>query len=158
MTVRPFALAPLTFAGFYAVTPQQVELVHQFTVAASHELHDAPEGHPCARMHGHTYSIELAFTGAPLNGLPLLDPGDFTGIATWIDGTLQGTHLNDVLDVEPYPENLAAHVMSAALHVLEHRAELGRPAHVHQLTVTIHETPHTRTSLTAHLPNLATQE
>jgi 6-pyruvoyltetrahydropterin/6-carboxytetrahydropterin synthase len=40
-----------------------VRLVHEFRFEAAHRLPTVPEGHKCARLHGHSYRIEVAVRG-----------------------------------------------------------------------------------------------
>jgi len=40
-----------------------VRLVHEFRFEAAHRLPQVPEGHKCARLHGHSYKIEVAVAG-----------------------------------------------------------------------------------------------
>ena len=40
-----------------------VRLVHEFRFEAAHRLPRVPEGHKCARLHGHSYKIEVAIAG-----------------------------------------------------------------------------------------------
>lgn len=40
-----------------------VRLVHEFRFEAAHRLPRVPAGHKCARLHGHSYKIELAVAG-----------------------------------------------------------------------------------------------
>ncbi len=40
-----------------------VRLVHEFRFEAAHRLPKVPEGHKCARLHGHSYRIEVAVRG-----------------------------------------------------------------------------------------------
>ena len=40
-----------------------VRLVHEFRFEAAHRLPKVPEGHKCARLHGHSYKIEVAVAG-----------------------------------------------------------------------------------------------
>jgi 6-pyruvoyltetrahydropterin/6-carboxytetrahydropterin synthase len=42
-----------------------VEIVKEFTFDAAHFLATAPEGHPYRRMHGHSFSAEVALAGTP---------------------------------------------------------------------------------------------
>lgn len=41
----------------------QVRLVHEFRFEAAHRLPKVPAGHKCARLHGHSFKIELAVKG-----------------------------------------------------------------------------------------------
>lgn len=43
-----------------------VRLVHEFRFEAAHRLPKVPEGHKCARLHGHSFKIELTVAG-PVN-------------------------------------------------------------------------------------------
>ena len=47
-------------------TPMNVELRKEYRFEAAHFLPRVPPGHKCARMHGHSYRIELQVTG-PVN-------------------------------------------------------------------------------------------
>ena len=38
----------------------QVRLVHEFRFEAAHKLPRVPQGHKCARLHGHSFKIEVA--------------------------------------------------------------------------------------------------
>jgi 6-pyruvoyltetrahydropterin/6-carboxytetrahydropterin synthase len=40
-----------------------VRLVHEFRFEAAHRLPRVPEGHKCARLHGHSFRVELAVEG-----------------------------------------------------------------------------------------------
>src|SRR5699024_10732593 len=42
-----------------------MEIYKQFTVEAAHRLPNVPEGHKCARLHGHSFGIELRVAGEP---------------------------------------------------------------------------------------------
>jgi 6-pyruvoyltetrahydropterin/6-carboxytetrahydropterin synthase len=40
-----------------------VRLVHEFRFEAAHQLPKVPPGHKCARLHGHSFRVELAVAG-----------------------------------------------------------------------------------------------
>ena len=44
------------------ITP--MEVFREFTFDAAHRLENLPEGHKCARMHGHTYRLVVHVGGA----------------------------------------------------------------------------------------------
>ena len=44
----------------------RVKLVHEFRFEAAHRLPKVPAGHKCARLHGHSFRVELAIAG-PVN-------------------------------------------------------------------------------------------
>ncbi|MGI5337681.1 6-carboxytetrahydropterin synthase [Streptomyces sp. CA-181903] len=72
--------------------------------SASHHLGGLPEGHPCGRMHGHSYLV------SPTPG-SILPPQ----VRTYTTSVLAGCVLNDVLPVEPTSELLAQHLFEQAL-------------------------------------------
>src|SRR5215204_5165699 len=40
-----------------------MEIFREFRFEAAHRLPNVPEGHKCARLHGHSYKIEVAVRG-----------------------------------------------------------------------------------------------
>lgn len=38
----------------------------QFTFSAAHQLYDLPETHPCGRLHGHNYTVEVCLCSKKL--------------------------------------------------------------------------------------------
>lgn len=42
---------------------QHVRLVHEFRFEAAHKLPNVPAGHKCARLHGHSFKVEIAIAG-----------------------------------------------------------------------------------------------
>jgi 6-pyruvoyltetrahydropterin/6-carboxytetrahydropterin synthase len=87
------------------------QISKRFAFSASHQLAGLRDGHPCGRLHGHNYEVEVRLVGESLDvrGF-LLDYGDLAPVKEWIDGTLDHRHLNDVLGFQPTAENLAAHL------------------------------------------------
>jgi 6-pyruvoyltetrahydropterin/6-carboxytetrahydropterin synthase len=83
----------------------------RFGFEAAHFLSGLPKKHPCERMHGHSYQVDVRLAAAALTG-----PGfvtDFRELAPmkkYLDATLDHRVLNEVLDVEPTSENLALHL------------------------------------------------
>jgi 6-pyruvoyltetrahydropterin/6-carboxytetrahydropterin synthase len=92
----------------------------QFSFDAAHVLADLPAGHKCARLHGHTYTVEIELTASRL-----VPPGfvtDFADLAPfrrYLADTIDHRHLNDVLSVEPTSENLARHFFTWCVTHLE---------------------------------------
>ncbi len=41
----------------------KVLLAHEFRFEAAHRLPNVPEGHKCARLHGHSFRVEVALRG-----------------------------------------------------------------------------------------------
>ncbi|APX89432.1 6-carboxytetrahydropterin synthase QueD [Brevirhabdus pacifica] len=72
-------------------------ITKEFHFSASHQLCRLPDDHPCARMHGHNYIVEVELSSETLD-----DDGfvvDYRALAplkSWIDDTLDHRHLNEV--------------------------------------------------------------
>ncbi|MGZ8377416.1 MAG: 6-carboxytetrahydropterin synthase QueD [Gemmatirosa sp.] len=86
-----------------------MEIWREFTFEAAHRLPNVPEGHKCARLHGHSFRVEVHVRGP-------LDPTlgwvmDFAELkAAWrpLHETLDHHYLNDVAGLEnPTSEVLA---------------------------------------------------
>lgn len=91
------------------MTTYPVELTCEFTIEASHQLHLAPEGSVCRRLHGHSWKIEVTVAGPvdPTTGW-MIDYHDIEKAWTPLHDVLDHRHLNDVDDLDnPTSEMLA---------------------------------------------------
>jgi 6-pyruvoyltetrahydropterin/6-carboxytetrahydropterin synthase len=89
-----------------------LRITKKFEFSASHRLASLADDHPCGRLHGHNYVVELELSGIPeqLNEAGFVrDYGDLADFKRWIDTEVDHRHLNDLLpDGEnPSAENLA---------------------------------------------------
>ncbi|MDQ3519732.1 MAG: 6-carboxytetrahydropterin synthase, partial [Gemmatimonadota bacterium] len=41
-----------------------MEIFREFTVEAAHRLPNVPAGHKCARLHGHSFRLEVHVSGS----------------------------------------------------------------------------------------------
>jgi 6-pyruvoyltetrahydropterin/6-carboxytetrahydropterin synthase len=92
-----------------------VELRKEYRFEAAHYLPRVPAGHKCARMHGHSYRVELALVGPvdPATGW-LIDFGDIDGLWEPIFRQFDHHVLNEVPGLENSTcENLAVYVFEA---------------------------------------------
>jgi len=92
----------------------------RFGFSASHRLPDLPPGHKCGRDHGHNYVVALVLTADHL--IPpgfVTDFGDLAPFKGYVDRDFDHRCLNDVIDVPPTSENLAAHFAGWVLANLE---------------------------------------
>lgn len=86
-----------------------MEIYKRFQVEAAHRLPNVPEGHKCARLHGHSFLIEVTVSG------PLAEPEgwvmDFADVGAVFDPVfraLDHRYLNEIGGLEnPTSENLA---------------------------------------------------
>lgn len=86
-------------------------IAKEFKFDASHQLKGLPEGHPCGRLHGHTYKVIVELQGPKLDEKGfILDYGDLKPIKDYIDTHLDHHHLNEMLLVNPTAELIAYHI------------------------------------------------
>lgn len=80
----------------------------RFSFSASHVLHGLAEGHPCARLHGHNYEVEVIAAADELDERGfVVDFGELDLVKDWVDATLDHRHLNDVMEGQPSAEAIA---------------------------------------------------
>lgn len=86
-----------------------MDIFKVFTIEAAHRLPNVPEGHKCARLHGHSFRIEVHVSGepGPETGW-VIDFGDIKAAFEPIHARLDHHYLNDVPGLEnPTSERLA---------------------------------------------------
>ena len=70
----------------------------RFAFSASHIIGGLPAGHPCGRMHGHNYEVEVVLQSPTLDSVGFVrDYHELGALRDFIDSTLDHKHLNDVL-------------------------------------------------------------
>jgi len=117
-----------------------------FTFAASHQLTGVPDGHQCARLHGHNYAITLTITADHLTGPGWVkDYGDLAPFGVYLDDHYDHRHLNDAVDFNPTAEQLAAHLANWAV------TSGVVPPNTITVTVTVNESPKTTAACTIRL-------
>ncbi|KAA6212328.1 6-carboxytetrahydropterin synthase [Streptomyces albofaciens JCM 4342] len=93
------------------MSPLGFRISKEFHFSASHRLDHLDEGHPCSRMHGHNYVVELELSadGDALTKAGFVrDYGELSAFKQWLDAELDHRHLNDAVDgLNPSAENLA---------------------------------------------------
>ena len=93
----------------------------RFSFDAAHQLAGLAPGHKCARMHGHTYTVEVILTGETLVGPGFVtDFGDLTPFGAYLSSEVDHRVLNEVVPVEPTSELLAQYF---AGWILDHLAQ-----------------------------------
>ncbi len=91
-----------------------MELYKDFRFEAAHRLPNVPEGHKCARLHGHSFLVRITVTGDvdPHTGW-LMDFDDIKGAFGPIIDRLDHYYLNDIPGLEnPTSEVLAKWIWS----------------------------------------------
>lgn len=82
-----------------------------WTFDAAHRLDGLPPGHKCARLHGHTWRVEVILHYVSLTppGF-VVDFGELAPFGAYLKAELDHRCLNDVLDLNPTSEVLAQHL------------------------------------------------
>lgn len=86
-----------------------MELFKEFSFEAAHRLPNAPAEHKCARLHGHSFRVEVHVAGRvdPHSGW-IIDFADIKNAAKPLIDELDHTYLNEVEGLKnPTSENLA---------------------------------------------------
>jgi len=87
----------------------EMEVFKSFTIEAAHRLPNVPETHPCARVHGHSFTIELWVRGTigAKSGW-VVDFGDIADAFRPLHQQLDHRLLNDIDGLaNPTSEHLA---------------------------------------------------
>jgi 6-pyruvoyltetrahydropterin/6-carboxytetrahydropterin synthase len=83
----------------------------RYRFAAAHHLATLPDGHKCARPHGHTYTVEVVLVAETLREPGFVtDFADLRSFGAYIDQELDHTDLNEVFGFPPTCELLAEHL------------------------------------------------
>ena len=86
-----------------------MEIYKAFTIEAAHRLPNVPPGHKCARLHGHSFGIEIHVRG-PLEAQTgwVQDFGEIKEAFQPLFDQLDHNYLNDIPGLEnPTSEHLA---------------------------------------------------
>jgi len=87
----------------------------EFHFSASHRLDHLPETHPCYRLHGHNYVVEIVLQSKQLDAKSfVLDYGELAPFKRIIDDELDHRHLNDILPGVTSAECLAEWLFNRA--------------------------------------------
>lgn len=86
-------------------------IAKSYHFSASHELKKLAKDHPCARLHGHNYVVEVELQSASLNDVGFVrDYRELDALKKYIDDTVDHRHLNDIFgDDKTTAEHLARH-------------------------------------------------
>lgn len=103
-----------------------MDLYKRFTLEAAHRLPNVPEGHKCARLHGHSFGIELHVEGEvdPRTGW-VLDFAEIKRAFAPIYARLDHHYLNDIPGLEnPTSEVLAMWIWDQLKPILPQLSEV----------------------------------
>jgi len=86
-----------------------MEIFKEFTFEAAHRLPNVPEGHKCARLHGHSFMVRIVVQG-PVGETSgwVMDFGDIKKAFKPVWEQLDHHYLNEIPGLEnPTSENIA---------------------------------------------------
>ena len=91
-----------------------MDIFRVFQVEAAHRLPNVPEGHKCARLHGHSFRIEVHVSG-PVEEPDgwVMDFADLRRIFQPVYDQLDHRYLNELepfREINPTAENIAAYM------------------------------------------------
>ena len=92
-----------------------MEIFKEFTFEAAHRLPNVPEGHKCARLHGHSFRVRVTVAGAvdPHLGW-VMDFADVKRACRTVEDQLDHRYLNEIAGLEnPTSEELARWIWRA---------------------------------------------
>lgn len=108
-------------------------IAKQFHFSASHIIEGVPKGHPCGRLHGHNYIVELILAAETVDEIGfVVDYNELKVFKNMIDKELDHQHLNDVLPGSTTAESIAFYLYQKA-----------KPIWSQVVAVRISETPST---------------
>ena len=72
-------------------------IAKRFAFSASHIIGGLPDEHPCGRLHGHNYEVEIVLQSAMLDPVGFVrDFNELSALKDFIDRTIDHRHLNEV--------------------------------------------------------------
>ena len=86
-----------------------MEIRKSFTIEAAHRLPNVPPGHKCARLHGHSFNVEIA-VGGPIDPHMgwIVDYADIKAAFQPLFEQLDHNYLNDIPGLENPTSELIA--------------------------------------------------
>jgi len=72
-------------------------IAKRFSFSASHIIAGLPAGHPCSRLHGHNYDVEVILQSEDLDSTGFVrDYHDLSALRDFLAQQVDHKHLNDV--------------------------------------------------------------
>lgn len=92
-----------------------MDVFKTFTFEAAHVLPNVPKGHKCARLHGHSFRVEVHVSGEVGDDTGwVMDFADIKQATDPVRDALDHRYLNDIEGLEnPTSENVARYIWNA---------------------------------------------
>jgi len=105
---RPQSRSNILQAQHVLKRKDSMEIYKEFHFEAAHRLPNVPEGHKCARLHGHSFQVKILVAGTPGESTGwIMDFGDLKAAFKPILSQLDHYYLNDIPGLEnPTSENV----------------------------------------------------
>lgn len=86
-----------------------MDIFKVFSFEAAHSLPNVPEGHKCARLHGHSFQVEVHVSGSVGDDSGwVMDFADLKAVVKPVISQLDHYYLNDIQGLDnPTSENIA---------------------------------------------------
>ena len=119
----------------------------EFSFSAAHFLRGLPPTHPCARMHGHNYTVRIEIQTQEVDEVGfVLDYRELDGFKDVVDTAFDHQCINDVVDFNPTAENIAQYLFNLVNVALSARLKAVHKRYA--IVVHVSETPKTWASYT----------
>lgn len=90
-----------------------MEISKRFRFEAAHSLPGLPNGHPCKKLHGHSYQLVVYVSGKPNEYGMVNDYGEISTLVNrLVVKYLDHSNLNEIGIAQPTAENLCLYVWS----------------------------------------------
>lgn len=91
------------------------EITKDFHFSASHQLNHLPDGHPCARLHGHNFIVRIHLASDTLDRTGfVIDYNQLQAFQDWLNHSFDHRHLNDQVSFNPTAENMCKYLYDHA--------------------------------------------
>jgi 6-pyruvoyltetrahydropterin/6-carboxytetrahydropterin synthase len=120
-----------------------MKVTKEFTFHAAHIDREAPAGHQCGRLHGHTYKLELTVCGIVPKGGSMLIHGDILKevYRAQIEPFVEHQYLNDTMNFNPTMENVARWCLQQLEKYISNNIETTKVMWSYKCSVRLWETP-----------------
>jgi 6-pyruvoyltetrahydropterin/6-carboxytetrahydropterin synthase len=81
--------------------PAMYTISKRFAFSASHVIAGLPADHPCSRLHGHNYNVEVVLQSEALDAVGFVrDYRDLSALKDFLAREVDHKHLNDVSELQ----------------------------------------------------------